>query len=427
MSDIRDFVMGHPLFCHHDHHASFQEFDAGRDGYDHKSLLGYATADLVTAAGPGVPANLSLERMAEYWPYVRTTGYGRAVDLTSRECFGLEYTPDNWDEIAAALRDAIHGRTAQEVYEHYVHEVAQNRWTIQDGAFRLGTGSTYREDAYPNSYAFAFRIDGLLAMDNPAIIGELEQHTGLTIYTLDHLVDALNLAIDEFQDTGRLAAIKIGMAYQRDLVVGDPTHAEAEAAFVKIRNRKSYYGGIRQYAGAVDAVESRRLGDYMFHRLIQRAADEGLPVQIHTGYLAGNWAPLTGIQALHLIPILDKYRTVRFDLFHASWPWASELGAIAKNWPNVWADLCWAWTMNPAESERALSEWLDGVPHNKTFAYGADTRLPWCNVGYSIQAKIGVARVLENKIAAGYYSEETAREVAGCLLLHNGEEFFGLG
>ena len=176
--------------------------------------------------------------------------------------------------IAAALRDAIHGRTAQEVYEHYVHEVAQNRWTIQDGAFRLGTGSTYREDAYPNSYAFAFRIDGLLAMDNPAIIGELEQHTGLTIYTLDHLVDALNLAIDEFQDTGRLAAIKIGMAYQRDLVVGDPTHAEAEAAFVKIRNRKSYYGGIRQYAGAVDAVESRRLGDYMFHRLIQRAADE---------------------------------------------------------------------------------------------------------------------------------------------------------
>ena len=35
-------------------------------------------------------------------------------------------------------------------------------------------------------------------------------------------------------------------------------------------------------------------------------------------------------------------------------------GAIAKNYPNVWADLCWAWAMNPAESERALF----GVPTN---------------------------------------------------------------
>ena len=256
-------------------------------------------------------------------------------------------------------------------------------------------------------------------MDNPAIIGELEQHTGLTII-LDP-ADALN-RIDEFQDTGR------GGDQDRHGLPGDrsgrTTHAE-QVAFVMIAIA-SRTTGIRQYAGRW-TPSSPRLGDYMFHRLIQRAADEGLPVQIHTGYLAGNWAPLTGIQALHLIPILDKYRTVRFDLFHASWPWASELGAMAKNWPNVWADLCWAWTMNPAESERALSEWLDGVPHNKIFAYGADTRLPWCNVGYSLQAKIGVARVLENKIAAGYYSEETAREVAGCLLLHNGEEFFGLG
>ena len=30
-----------------------------------------------------------------------------------------------------------------------------------------------------------------------------------------------------------------------------------------------------------------------------------------------------------------------------------QLGAIAKHYPNVYPDLCWAWAMNPAASERA--------------------------------------------------------------------------
>ncbi len=427
MSDIREFVMEQPLFCHHDHHQSFQDFDAGRDAYDHKSLLGYATADLVTAAGPGVTLDQAVERLPEYWPLIRGTGYGRAVDLTSRELFGLEYTPANFGDIADALQDAIAGRTAAQVYDTFVHERARNLWTIQDGNYNLASKTAFRDDSYPASYHFAFRIDALLAPENAAVITDLERVTGVSIYTLDALVDALNLAIDSFAGTGRLAAIKIGMAYSRDLVVSDPTRHEAESAFARIRSRKVFWDGIQQNTPAVDAVASRALGDYMFHRLVQRAADDGLPVQIHTGYLAGNWGSLAGTRAMHLVPIFDKYRSVRFDLFHASWPWASELGAIAKNYPNVWADLCWAWAMNPAESERALGEWLDGVPMNKIFGYGADTRLPWCNVGYSMQARQGIARVLEAKIAAGYFSERTAREAAERIMLANGEEFYGLG
>lgn len=426
MSDIRDYVLQHALFCHHDHHHSYLTFDAGREGYDHRSLLGYATADLVTAAGPGVTLEGAQERLGELWPYIRTTGYGRAVDLTARECFGLEYAPENWPAITEALQAAIRGRSAEEIYDEYVHQRAQNAWTVHDLHFQVTDDTALRDDIYPNTYRFAFRMDSLLAMVDATPIGHLEAFTGYPVHTLDGLVDALNMAIDAFQDTGLLASIKIGMAYQRDLVVGDPTHHEAEQAFNRIRSRKTFWDGIQQGTGAVDARDGRALGDYMFHQLIQRAAEEGLPVQIHTGYLAGNWGSLAGTKALHLLPIFDRYRTVRFDLFHASWPWASELGAIAKNYPNVWADLCWAWAMNPAESERALGEWLDGVPFNKIFAYGADTRLPWCNVGYSLQAKIGVARALEAKIAAGYFSEATACDVADHILLQNGVDFYGL-
>jgi len=126
---------------------------------------------------------------------------------------------------------------------------------------------------------------------------------------------------------------------------------------------------------------------------------------------------------MHLIPVFEKYRQVRFDVFHASWPWTSELGAIAKNYPNVYPDMCWAWAMNPSESERTLAEWLDGVPFNKIFAFGADTTLPWVNVGYAIQARNGIAHVLEDKVRRRYFSEATAREVASAIMLRNGEQF----
>jgi hypothetical protein len=82
--------------------------------------------------------------------------------------------------------------------------------------------------------------------------------------------------------------------------------------------------------------------------------------------------------------------------------------------------------MNPAASERVLSEWIDGTPFNKIFGYGADTGYPWCDVGYAMQARLGIARVLEQKIDANYLSPATAEEVAAAIMLGNGEEFFGL-
>ncbi len=427
MPGIREYVLNHDLFCHHDHHRSYEEFDAEREQYDFRHVLGYAAADLVTAAGTHTTRGpVTREEVERWWPKMRLTGYGRAVTLTARELFGLEYAAENFDAITERLQGSIQGKTAAEVYDYFVHDRAHNRWTIQDGKFRCSTKDALAPVTHPDSYRYAFRFDDLTYLADGGPVNVLEAFLGHPIYTFDGLVAGINEAIDRFRDTGKLAAIKIGMAYNRDLTVLDPTRAEAEAAFNRIRSRKAFWDGVQQNSAAVNASEARPLGDYLFHVLMQRAADEDLPVQIHTGYLTGNWGSLAGTKALHLVPVLEKYRSVRFDLFHASWPWASELGAIAKNYPNVWIDLCWAWTMNPAESERALSEWLDAVPFNKIFGYGADTGLPWCNVGYSLQAKIGIARVLEQKIEAGHMDEATAREVASAIMLENGEEFYGL-
>lgn len=428
MSTIRDYVLSHPLFCHHDHHANYAEFDARRDGYDYVSLLGYADADLIVAEGARPPAgDLDRERIARLWPSVRITGYGRAVSLGCRALFGLEYEPANFDALTAALQEAIRGRSAAEVYDDFVHRRADNVWTINDGITPFSDPAVFDPTLLPDSYRSVFRMDSLLDMVDAGPIQDLQDFTGRAIYTLDDLTAALNAAIDRVRDQGRLAAIKIGMAYGRDLTVTDPTHHEAELAFNAIRSRKLAYGGRQQNNGAVDAAAARPLGDYLFHALMQRAHAENLPVQIHTGYLAGVRGALAGTRAMNLLPVIEKYRTVRFDLFHASWPWTSEMGAIGKNYPNVWLDMCWAWTMNPAQSERALSEWLDAVPFTKIFGYGADSGVPWMNVGYSLQARQGMANVLEHKVERGEMSTVTACEVADRIMLDNGVEFYGLG
>ena len=426
-SEIRDFVMSHSLFCHHDHHLSFRDFEKNRSQYGATSLLGYAEADLSTAAGarPGEQPGEE-ERIAAYWPNIRTTGYGRAVSLGCKELFDLDYTPDNFGAITERLQSTLRNRSALEVYDYFLKEKADLRWVIQDGYFEPGNADLLRGDMYPEYYRFAWRMDELFSMTDAAPIILLGRLTGMSILSLDHLVKAMNASIDSFRETGRQAVFKLGIAYGRDLVVGDPSSHDAELAFNRIRNRNTFYDGLQMGAGAVNASEARALGDYLIHRLLERASDDDIPVQIHTGYLAGNWGSLAGTKALHLIPIFNKYRHVRFDVFHASWPWTSELGAIAKNYPNVYPDMCWMWTMNPAESERTLAEWLDGVPFNKIFAFGADTGLPWQDVGYALQARLGIAHVLEEKIQAGFFSQSTAEEVATAIMLKNGLDFHGV-
>jgi predicted TIM-barrel fold metal-dependent hydrolase len=426
-SDVRDFVMQCPLFCHHDHHCSIEEIEEKRSQYDAASLLGYADADIETATGPESHGEWSpQERVAAQWPQIRTTGYGRAVTLTSKALFDLDYSPENFRAITERLQSMLSDRSAAEVYDYVVKEKANIEWVVQDGHFEPGNEELLKRTMYPNYYRFAWRMDKLFSIGDPSPMELLEQVTGISVVSLRSLVRAMNANIDKFRQTGRLAAFKLGIAYERDLVIGDQSSHEAELAFSRIRRQAAPRNRLKPDAGAIDPMEARPLADYLLHRLLERANDEDIPIQVHTGYLAGNWGALERTKALNLIPIFRKYRRVRFDVFHASWPWTSELGAIAKSYPNVYPDMCWVWAMNPTESERTLDEWLDAVPFNKIFAFGADASLPWCDVGYSIQARLGIARVLERKVQRGFFSVMTAKEVASAIMLENGERFHGV-
>jgi len=172
--------------------------------------------------------------------------------------------------------------------------------------------------------------------------------------------------------------------------------------------------------------EMRPLQDYLLHQFVRRAEAEGIGLQLHTGYLAGNHGVLNHTRAMDLVPLIIRYPRVRFDLFHAGWPYTEEHAVIGKQFPNVWLNMCWMWTMNPATAERTLDSWLACVPHTKIFAYGGDTPNPICEYGYVQQARTGIARVLERKVGRGDMSENEAKVVTSAILLENGCRFHGL-
>jgi hypothetical protein len=104
---------------------------------------------------------------------------------------------------------------------------------------------------------------------------------------------------------------------------------------------------------------------------------------------------------------------------HASFPYQDELVAMAKHFTNVYADLCWAWSMGPAIVADLVRHFLHAVPANKLFAFGGDTNWPVMTVGYACQARTWLARALAAEVTDGWIDEARAVELAEMMMRTN--------
>ena len=82
-------------------------------------------------------------------------------------------------------------------------------------------------------------------------------------------------------------------------------------------------------------------------QIIRQAIEYRRPIQIHTGLQEGTGNVVTNSRPTHLINLFIRYPDARFDLFHAGYPYHHELAALAKNFANVYADLCWVPIISP--------------------------------------------------------------------------------
>jgi hypothetical protein len=108
------------------------------------------------------------------------------------------------------------------------------------------------------------------------------------------------------------------------------------------------------------------------------------------------------------------------------YPYQHTLSALAKNFSNVFIDMCWAHIISPEASVRALVEWLDAVPMNKIFAFGGDYAFVDAIYGHQLLARQNVARTLAQKVEDGCFGLDRAREIAHHIFIDNPTEVFRL-
>lgn len=263
----------------------------------------------------------------------------------------------------------------------------------------LVTGTTQRTVKY--------REDAPLSVN----LYKLADHEGFSIHSLDEYLSFANHLFQKFVDHN-VVCLKNSMAYGRTLYYEDVPYARAKELF-------------SHESETLSLEEKKALEDFMFHWICQKSIELDLPIQIHTGYLAGNGDPLERSKPTKLNNLFIKYREAKFSLFHGGFPWMGEFAAYGKMFPNVYLDLVWLPQISREAAVRGLDEMLDCIPYNKFF-WGGDCHYIEESTGSLEFGKSIVAEVLAKRVERGLMTGDIARDVAQKIFRDNAICFFKL-
>ncbi|MGQ9523263.1 MAG: amidohydrolase family protein [Armatimonadota bacterium] len=372
----------------------------------------YASSDLVSAGMP--PKDLDAIRdvnrplderwhiFAPYWRYARTTAYGRALLIAARDLYSVE---DINDSTYTTLSERIAQTNKPGLY----------RWVLKEKArIQVSINDYWQMDMDGRYFVPAVRFDHFIT-PNRGTFAEIQKGTGVSTDSLDSYVQALEKAMADAKAKG-MVAVKSGLAYSRTLRYDRVAKSDAEREFEAVlkSDEKSWHWG-------------KPLQDFMMHRVAQCAGELGVPFQIHTGLQEGNGNIITNSNPTGLVPLFFDYPNTRFDLFHGAYPYCSELATLAKNFRNVYIDMCWLNIISPAVSRRMLDEWIETVPINKIMGFGGDYLFVEGAYGHVMMARENIARTLAAKVEEGYFTEDEALTAMRRLLRENPAELFGVG
>jgi uncharacterized protein len=360
------------------------------------------------------------------WRKCEHTAYARVTKRMLKESFGIERL-----SLAALERlgIALHARTAEDYLS--VLSNCGVRAVIADMLFPPPAEKSVRY--YGNPVLRDFLKGGInLPPDwRPVLnlpyfhelrfrdfIDSVESMSKVCITSLNNYEEAMHAIIAKARECG-VVALKDQSAYRRPIDYTSPTCHEAELLFNRLlsdpRNQLAW-------------PDARPLDDYLFQRFMEFAREFDLPVQVHTGHMAGMRNRVDKAEAGLFAPVLERHRQVRFDLFHGNWPNMGGLLFLAKNYPNAAINLCWVTMIDPLYSIDLLKRAVMSVPHSKIHLFGGD----FFHVPELAAAHLGLARevaatALADLVEHGWLAEEDALVLAKDWLFNNPNGFYRLG
>ena len=343
-----------------------------------------------------------------WWEKIRNTGYARGLEIAARDLYEVDGISV---ETYRDLSEKIKPRTQTGLYD----------WVLKKSSgIDISIHDTIVYDIDKTFFRPVRRFSEFLYVRDRNTLEQLGKQVGGPIHTFRDMVSALESEFNKVQ--GKIVGVKIGLAYTRPIHFEKTSFADAEKVFNQIYNIGNFKFNEtpRGYTpDPLDTDEYQIMQNLLVHKIIQEATKRNLPIQIHTGLQEGNENIVSNSHPELLTNLFMEYKEARFDVFHGGWPYCDELGAIAKNFPNVYIDMCWMHIISPSRSQTALSQWLDEVPANKILGFGGDYLFVEGVYGHSVIARKNVTKVLASKVNDGVYTLEEAKKYAQWILREN--------
>jgi len=217
-----------------------------------------------------------------------------------------------------------------------------------------------------------------------------------------------------------VVGFKTIVAYRTGLAVEGPDPEAARSAFQALRGQAERGERLR--------LAHKPLNDWVVWQTLEAAAQQGLPVQFHTGFgdpdLDLRWA-----NPLHLRPLLEHpgFRSVPFVLLHASYPYTREAGYLAAVYPHVYVDLGLAIPfLSRAGMAFVVRAFLELTPISKIL-FSTDAHL--IPELFYLGARWGrrvLGDVLASTVAEGDLTAAEAEAAAEAILRRNAQVLYGL-
>lgn len=424
MQKIREHIEQTPLANTHDHLLSEAEY-LGENGPDvladifhinlriHMIVAGAPPEAMERLANPkdsDVAARLEAPGVLEAWEVCRHTGFGEVGQWVARECYGMEEITVEGVKAAAEANRALR----QPGQRLRILKERGNMEYVQIDAPGWGARTADFEPAEPNPRKVFFRHD--MSWWNPCSgridPKELFEETGIEVCGLKTLKEAFAAIFARHAPS--CVAIKSQHIYWRPLAWAERTDSEAERVLqAKLAGRE------------LTAEEQICLGDWCWSQGAELAADYNLPFKIHTGILGGfGYCDLRKTRVADLAPLLAKHRRTRFLMLHIAFPFEHELMALCRHYPNCYADMACAWSVDPFGSGEFVRGMIHTAPINRLLAFGADTHWPNLSVASAAQARHYLARALEAEVREGCLTEKAALSIATRIMRKNQRELF---
>jgi len=427
VEEIRKEIEQIPMIDTHEHIR--KQSDLRREGVNLFTSLKYSILfpDFISAGmlpeqweSNSIDPKDDWEKIRPFIDSVQTTAYFTTLMIAYKDLFGFEdreITNDNWRQLSQLITEAYQ---KDDLYEFVLQKLNVKKVLIDviedPGSLELpGSSNTFIPTLAIDPLIFARSQKFFIANPkmsprwfHPNPLANLLKKWNVSYETFDEYLALIDLAFEKLRNVGGVA-IKFRFAYFRDMDVQPVSKAEAEKIF---------------YLEEKDLTKEqvKKLEDYLIISIIQKATENKIPIQVHSGLFGSCGSDPRNGHPFQLINLFIEYPKTKFILFHGSYPFTGEMATLVKGFPNVFLDICWLYFLHN-NLQKYLTEWLALIPCNKIFL-GGDSECIERSYAAITVIKNCIAEVLADYVENDIYTKNMALNVARKILNENAQVLY---